>query len=69
MAEVATPTLAFGSDRGLLRDVDDFGGYLDQRLGAPVSVSIVSGLTHVDMLTADENPLVPRLLRWLTLTR
>jgi dienelactone hydrolase len=69
MAEVETPTVAFGSDRGLLRDVDDFAGYLDQRLGAPVSVSIVSGLTHVDMLTADENPLVPRLLRWLTLSR
>jgi alpha-beta hydrolase superfamily lysophospholipase len=67
MARVATPTLAIGSDRGLLRDADAFAGYLDQRLGAPVSVTIVAGLTHVDLLTADENPVVPRLLRWLAL--
>ncbi len=67
MREVTTPTLAVGSDRGLLRDVDAFGGYAEQRLGAPLAVTILSGLTHVDLLTADENPLVPLLARWVTL--
>ncbi|MDZ7707287.1 MAG: hypothetical protein U5J97_05220 [Trueperaceae bacterium] len=67
MREVATPTLAVGSDRGLLRDVDAFGGYAEQRLGAPLTVTILSGLTHVDILTARDNPLVPLLARWVTL--
>jgi len=67
MREVSTPTLAIGSDRGLLRDVGAFGGYAEQRLGAPLTVTILSGLTHVDLLTADENPLVPLLARWMTL--
>jgi alpha-beta hydrolase superfamily lysophospholipase len=69
MAQVATPTLAIGSDRGLLRDANAFAGYLDQRLGAPVSISIVADLTHIDLLTADRNPVAPRLLRWLELSR
>ena len=67
MREVTTPTLAIGSDRGLLRDVGAFGGYAEQRLGAPLTVTVLSGLTHVDLLTADENPLVPLLARWVTL--
>jgi len=67
MRVVETPTLAVGSDRGLLRSVDAFGGYAEQRLGAPLTVTILSGLTHADILTADDNPLVPLLARWLTL--
>lgn len=67
MREVTTPTLAVGSDRGLLRDVDAFGGYAEQRLGAPLSVTILSGLTHVDVLTAYDNPLVPLVARWMSL--
>lgn len=67
MRSVTVPTLAIGSDRGLLRDVDAFAGYLDQRLGTPVSVTIVSGLTHADLLASDVNPVVPLLGRWLSL--
>jgi len=67
MRAVTTPTLAVGSDRGLLRDVEAFGGYAEQRLGAPLTVTILSGLTHVDLLTADDNPLVPLLARWVSL--
>lgn len=67
MSEVPTPALAVGSDRGLLRDADAFGGYAEQRLGAPVTITILSGLTHQDVLTARDNPLVPLLVRWASL--
>ena len=67
MRTVTVPTLLIGSDRGLLRDVDAFGGYVEQRLGSQVSVAIVSGLTHNDLLTADLNPAVPLIGRWAAL--
>jgi alpha-beta hydrolase superfamily lysophospholipase len=65
--EVTVPTLLVGSDRGLLRSADAFGGYVEQRLGSPVSVAILEGLTHLDLITADRNPVVPLLARWTTL--
>lgn len=64
---VTVPTLAIGSDRGLLREVEAFRGYAEQRLGSQISVAILQGLTHVDMLSADENPVVPLLGRWVAL--
>ena len=64
---VTVPTLLIGSDRGLLRSADAFGGYVEQRLGSQVSVAIVEGLTHLDLITADQNPVVPLLARWTTL--
>lgn len=67
MSEVPTPALAVGSDRGLLRDADAFAGYAEQRLGAPVTITILAGLTHQDVLTARDNPLVPLLARWASL--
>ncbi len=69
MADVPTPTIAIGSDRGLLRGTEAFAGYVEQRLGAPVSVAILPGLTHLDLLTARENPAVAVLGRWLSLLR
>lgn len=67
MRSVTVPTLLIGSDRGLLRSVDAFGGYAEQRLGSPVSVVVLSGLTHLDLLTADDNPVVPLIGRWAAL--
>jgi len=67
MRSVNVPTLAVGSDRGLLRGVESFAGYADQRLGTPFSVTILSGLTHADLLSARDNPLVPLLARWSAL--
>lgn len=65
--QVTVPTLAIGSDRGLLRDADAFAGYVEQRLGSQVSVAMLTGLTHADLLAADVNPVVPLLARWLSL--
>lgn len=63
-AEVGLPTLVVGSDRGLLRDREAFAGYLAQREGWPVTVTVLEGLTHVDLLSADVNPLAPLVARW-----
>lgn len=66
-SEVTTPTLVVGSDRGLLRDSDAFAGYAEQRLGSAISIAVLPGLTHLDVLTARENPLVPLVGRWTSL--
>ena len=65
-ADVGLPTLVVGSDRGLLRDREAFAGYLAQREGWPVTLTILEGLTHVDLLAADRNPLAPLAARWLS---
>lgn len=67
MRDVTTPTLAIGASRGLLRNTEAFAGYQEQRLGAPVSVAILPGLTHLDVLMARENPVVPLVKRWSSL--
>jgi hypothetical protein len=64
MRDVPLPTLAIGSDRGLLRSHGAFETYSDQRLGSFLSVTILRGLTHMDLLTAREAPVVPLVARW-----
>ncbi len=65
--QVTLPTLAIGSDRGLLPDVAAFDGYAEQRRGSAFSITIVDGLAHVDLLTADANPVVGLVARWASL--
>ena len=65
-AEVGHPTLVVGSDRGLLRDREAFAGYLAQREGWPVTLTLLEGLTHIDLLAADRNPLAPLAARWIS---
>ncbi len=68
-SSVTTPTLAIGSDRGILKDPGAFGAYAEQRRGSSFTIEIVEGLTHVDLLTAEENPAVPLVARWVSLLR
>jgi hypothetical protein len=65
--DVTLPTLAIGSNRGLLRTVNAFDGYAEQRRGSAFSVTIVDGLGHLDLLMADENPVVGLVARWVSL--
>ncbi|MDZ7800295.1 MAG: hypothetical protein U5K81_05820 [Trueperaceae bacterium] len=64
MREVPLPTLAIGSDRGLLRSHGAFEAYAEQRLGSSLSVTILRGLTHMDLLTARDAPVVALVARW-----
>lgn len=62
---VPVPTLAFGAGRGLIGSLTDFETYANARYGAPFSAYILPGLTHVDIVWADNNPVVPVFQRWL----
>lgn len=66
---VTTPTLAFGAGRGLVNDLDGFRGYANSRYGSPISAYVLEGLTHMDVITARANPVVPVLQRWLAYLR
>lgn len=64
-ADVAVPTIAFGAGRGLVTDVGRFSTYTNLRYGSPVSTYVVPGHTHIDIVTARDNPVVTVLARWL----
>ena len=64
-AEVPTPTLALGASRGLLPSLDGFAAYAVARAGSPFSSFVLPGLTHADITTARDNPVVPLFGRWL----
>lgn len=63
--DVTVPTLAVGAGRGLVADVDGFSTYANLRYGSPIATYILPDFTHMDLLAAAENPLVPLLNRWL----
>jgi pimeloyl-ACP methyl ester carboxylesterase len=63
--EVLLPTLAVGTERGLVTSLDSFSGYMNARPGSPFSAYIMPGMTHLDIVTARENPLVTLMQTWL----
>jgi hypothetical protein len=63
--EVPTPTLAVGAGRGLVSGLDGFSAYMNVRAGAPFASHILPGLTHFDIVMAENNPLVPLTQLWL----
>jgi len=65
--EVTLPTLLIGASRGLVPDFDAVRSYVNARYGSPVSVSILPGFTHLDVVTARDNPAVGIIRRWLEL--
>lgn len=67
-AEVPTPTLAIGAERGLISSLDGFSTYFNIRPGAPFSSYILPGFTHTDLVTAEKNPVVPLFRRWLKMS-
>ena len=65
MDRLDIPALAIGAGRGIVNAPSGFQAYVNTRPGAPVAVTVLPGLTHVDVLQARANPGVPVLLRWL----
>ncbi len=64
-SEVDTPTLAVGVSRGLVPSLDGFSAYNNARASVFFSAYVLPGLTHVDIVTAEDNPMVPLFGRWL----
>ena len=63
--QVPTATLAVGAERGLVDSLESFSAYSNLRAGSPFSMYILSGFTHLDILFAEENPLVGIFQTWL----
>ena len=64
-ARVTTPTLAVGAGRGLVTDLSGFEAYSNVRPGSLFSSYILPGLTHLDIVEAEDNPLVALFKLWL----
>ena len=64
-SEVTVPTLAVGAGRGLVTSLDGFSAYSNLRASALFSSYVIPGFTHIDMVTARDNPVVPLFKRWL----
>ncbi len=65
-AQVTTPTLSVGSGRGLVQSLDGFAAYQNARPGSLFASYILPGFTHMDIVQAENNPLVPLFKLWLT---
>ena len=63
-ASVTTPTLAVGAGRGLVKDLSGFEAYNNVRPGSLFSTYILPGLTHLDIVEAEDNPLVSLFKLW-----
>ena len=64
-SEVTAPTLAVGAGRGLVNSLDGFSAYSNMRASALFSSYVIPGFTHLDLVSAHDNPLVPLVGRWL----
>ena len=64
-SEVGVPTLSVGAGRGLVTNLDGFSAYSNLRASALFSSYVVPGYTHLDIVSARENPVVPLFGRWL----
>ena len=64
-SEVTVPTLAIGAGRGLVTSLDGFSAYSNLRASALFSSYVIPGFTHIDIVTARDNPVVPLFDRWL----
>ncbi len=64
-SEVGAPTLAVGAGRGLIAREDGFAAYRNLRASALFSSYVVPGYTHLDIVSARDNPVVPLFSRWL----
>ncbi|MEX2542980.1 MAG: hypothetical protein WD314_14320 [Trueperaceae bacterium] len=62
---VTVPTLSLGAGRGLLPSLNGMRTYANIRYGSPITVYVLPGLTHIDIITARANPVVPILQRWI----
>ncbi len=63
--DVKAPTLAIGAGRGLVRNLDGFLAYTNTRLDSQFSLFIIPNFTHLDMIRAENNPVVSLFKIWL----
>ncbi len=66
-AQVRTPTLAIGAQRGLIPSPEGFAAYNNARIGSQFTSYILPRFTHLDIVQAEDNPLVPIFKLWLEL--
>lgn len=66
---VTVPTLALGAGRGLMPNLDAMRSYANIRYGSPITAYVLPGLTHIDIVAARANPVVPILQRWILFFR
>jgi pimeloyl-ACP methyl ester carboxylesterase len=64
-SQVKLPTLAVGAGRGLVTNLEGFAAYNDCRVGSAFSMYILPDFTHLDIVYAQENPLVGIMAVWL----
>jgi pimeloyl-ACP methyl ester carboxylesterase len=62
---VTVPTLALGAGRGLVSSPTGMRTYANIRYGSPITAHVLPGLTHIDIISARANPVVPILQRWV----
>lgn len=65
-AQVTLPTLIIGAGRGLVQSERQLAAYRAERLGYDLTAAIIPEYTHLDVLWADDNPVVALIDRWLT---
>jgi pimeloyl-ACP methyl ester carboxylesterase len=63
--EVKTPTLAVGAGRGMVTSLAGFAAYNSSRVGSVFSMYILPDFTHLDIIYAEQNPLVGIMAVWL----
>ena len=64
-ADITVPTIGFGAEYGLVSDLDGFTTYVNLRYGSPIATYVLPDFTHIDVVTARDNPVVPIVARWL----
>jgi len=64
-SDVITPTLAVGAGRGLVNNYASFAAYSNTRPGSLFSSYILADMTHLDIVEAEDNPLVVLINLWL----
>ncbi|MEX2534203.1 MAG: hypothetical protein WD273_01270 [Trueperaceae bacterium] len=62
---VPVPTLALGAGRGLIPTLNGMRTYANIRYGSAITAYVLPGLTHIDIVSARANPVVPILQRWI----
>jgi hypothetical protein len=62
---VTVPTLAVGGGSGLAQNLGAFSAYSNARVGSLFSSYIIPNFTHLDMVQAENNPLVGIMQAWL----
>ena len=64
-SQVRLPTLAVGAERGLAATPEAFQAYNNVRLGSIFNTYIIPHHTHLDIVQAENNPLVALMKGWL----